>query len=106
VTPHSHDACGDDERVWYPQMIVCRVEMETASALAAYRRLHEKRPWHDGTFTDWAEEQSESHPFHFDHGIRIWVTETDHGLGGHFTRFENPFRKTDDDEEDPRGKSS
>ena len=105
MTPHLHEVCGDAERLWFPQMVACRVEMETEAAQAAYRRLHEKRPWHDGTFTRWVEEPDEGHPYHFMHGIRIWVTETDHGLGGDFTRLENPFRKTRD-EEDPHGNSS
>lgn len=86
-------------------MAVCRAEMETASAQAAYERLHEKRPWHDGTFTDWADAPSETHPFHHQHGIRIWVSTSDLMLGGHFTRYENPFRQ-EDDEEDARGNSS
>lgn len=104
VTPHPHEACIDAERIWYPQMVACRVEMETASAEAAYRRLHEKKPWHDGTFTDWSEKPSADHPFHFMAGVRIWVSETDQGLGGHFTRQENPYAT--DDEEDPSGNSS
>lgn len=104
VTPHPHEACADDERLWFPQMSTCRVEMETAAAEAAWARQHEKRPWHDGTFADWAEEPSESHPYHFQHGTRIWVTKTDLGLGGNFTTRENPFEQ--DDEEDARGHSS
>jgi hypothetical protein len=75
-------------------MTVCRVEMESRFGARAFERLHEKRPWHDGTFTDWAEEPSESHPYHFQYGVRIWVSATDLMLGGHFTRYENPFAKT------------
>lgn len=97
VPPHSHDMCTDAERLWHPQMTVCRPEMETAAAQAAFDRLHEKRPWHDGTLTDWAEKPSESHPYHFQHGTRIWVTETDLGLGGAFTTRENPYSEREED---------
>lgn len=69
--------------------------METEAARAQFERLHEKRPWHDGTFTDWAEKPSADHPYHFSHGIRIWVAETDHGFGGAFTTRENPFEDDD-----------
>jgi hypothetical protein len=100
---HPREVCADPERIWYPQMSVCRVEMEAAAAQAQYDRLHEKRPWHDGTFTDWAAEPSADHPYHRDFGTRIWVTETDLGLGGNFTTRENPF---EDNEEDARGNSS
>lgn len=77
-------------------MAVCHVEMETEAARARFARLHEKRPWHDGTFTDWAEEPSGDHPYHYTYGLRIWVTEVDHGFGGNFTTRENPFEEKED----------
>lgn len=98
--------CGDAERLWYPQMTVCHVEMETEAAQAQYARLHEKRPWHDGTFADWAEEPSADHPYHYSHGTRIWVAEKDLGLGGEFRTRENPFADDDEDEEGARGHSA
>lgn len=96
---HPREVCADPSRSWYPQMSVCHVEMEAAAADAAFRALHEKRPWHDGTFADWAETQDADHPYHFTFGTKVWVTETDLGLGGKFTSHVNPY---DDDEEDAR----
>lgn len=77
--------------------------METEAAQAKFARLHEKRPWHDGTFTDWAEKPSADHPYHYSYGTRIWVSETDFSLGGAFTTRENPYEQI---EEDDRGHSS
>lgn len=96
---HPREVCADPDRDWFPQLSVCRVEMETAAAQARFDGLHEKRPWHDGTFTDWADKQTASHPYHFRHGTRVWAAETDLGLGGDFTTRENPY----EDEEDARG---
>lgn len=90
--------CADPDRLWFPQMTVCRVEMETSAAQAQFERLHEKRPWHDGTFTDWAEKPSDSHPYHHRFGTRIWVTETDLELGGNFTTRENPYEETGEED--------
>lgn len=97
VPPHPRELCTDEGHDWFPQMTVCRAEMEYESAWAAYRRLHDKRPWHDGTFTDWTEKPDSGHPYHLEHGVRIWVSETDLALGGDFTRLENPFKKTEED---------
>jgi hypothetical protein len=102
--PHPREACEDEARIWFPQLTVCRAEMETAAAEAMFARLHEKRPWHDGTFTDWAAEPSADHPYHYSYGTRIWVTGTDLGLGGNFTTQENPYAT--DDEEGERGHSA
>lgn len=106
VAPHPRESCGDAERPWYPQMTVCHAEMEVEAAREQYRRLHEKRPWHDGTFTDWAAEPTADHPYHYLHGVRIWVAETDLGLGGRFTTRENPLEVRPEDEEDQHGDSS
>lgn len=58
--------------------------MEAEAARERYRVLHEKRPWHDGTFTSWAEEQSPRHPYYFNHGVTIWAADEDLGNGGDF----------------------
>lgn len=42
-----------------------------------YDALHEKRPFHDGTFSSWAEKASEEHPYHYRDGIEIMALETD-----------------------------
>lgn len=51
--------------------------MELAAANAAYARLHEKEPFHDGSFTSWAGDRSSSHPYHFNDGVSIGVTDHD-----------------------------
>lgn len=51
--------------------------MEKAAADAAYARLHDDAKWHDGTFTSWVENQSATHPYRFDFGVEIGVSETD-----------------------------
>ena len=81
---HPKDVCEDTDKEWFPQLSVCRVTMETQAAQAAYERLHEKAQWHDGTFESWAENPSLKHPYHHSHGTKIWVAETDLGLGGDF----------------------
>lgn len=110
IAPHPREVCGDADRPWYPQMTVCHVEMATEAAQAQFARLHEKRPWHDGTFADWAEKPDADHPYHYAHGTRIWVAERDLNLGGAFTTRENPYEvrpeDSESDEEGTRGNSS
>lgn len=81
---HPREVCSDPEREWYPQMTVCYPTMVTEAMQAKYARLHEKRPWHNGSFTDWAEEPSVEHPYHYTHGTTIWVSEQDLAVGGEF----------------------
>lgn len=69
--------CGDPDRPHFPQRTVCYATMEQAAAQAKWERLHEKRPWHDGSFTHWAEKPSDSHPYHHSHGVTIWVADQD-----------------------------
>jgi hypothetical protein len=71
--------------MFYAQRIVCYAEMELAAARHAYSALHEKAQWHDGTFTSWAEERSESHPYRYDDGVTIFVADADHDPGDEFT---------------------
>ena len=51
--------------------------MDLAAAERRYKTLHEKQPFHDGTFESWAKDPSLSHPYHFLDGVRIFVAETD-----------------------------
>jgi hypothetical protein len=69
--------CSDPEATLYPQREVCYATMEREAANARYARLHEKSQWHDGSFTRWAEEPSDSHPYRYDHGVTVGVSETD-----------------------------
>lgn len=51
--------------------------MDQAAADRKWAALHEKAPWHDGSFTSWVAERSDSHPYHMNDGVRIWVDTTD-----------------------------
>lgn len=58
--------------------------MEREGAARKYARLHEKAPFHDGTFTDWAEKASSAHPYHFMDGVTIYVAPVDVNPHDHF----------------------
>src|SRR5690606_5235770 len=76
--------CGDDERDWFPQLVVCQPSMQLEAAKRRFALLHEERPYHDGTMTLWSEKPSPSYPFHFSDGASIFLAEKDYGLGGDF----------------------
>lgn len=65
-------------------MTVCHVAMETEAAQAKYAQKREGNEWHDGSFKSWRKERSDSHPYKYTFGTKIWVSETDLGLGGDF----------------------
>jgi hypothetical protein len=52
--------------------------MDLAAAEWKWASLHEKEPFHDGSFEDWVKERSDSHPFHYSDGVRIWVADVDY----------------------------
>lgn len=51
--------------------------MEQQAADALYAKLHEKEPFHDGTFTSWATDRTLDHPYHFKDGVSIGVAGFD-----------------------------
>lgn len=51
--------------------------MERAAADARYAALHEDAPYHDGSFSSWAEQRSPSHPYHYSEGVTVGVAERD-----------------------------
>lgn len=51
--------------------------MEAAAANWRYDELHEKEPFHDGSFESWAKDRSLEHPYHFRDGVSIWVAPVD-----------------------------
>jgi hypothetical protein len=59
--------------------------METEAANHAYARLHEDRPFHDGTFKSWVKDWSPSHPYHYSDGVKIMATARDYNPGDLFT---------------------
>lgn len=93
---HPRHVCADPKREWFPQLDVCYATREQQAAEAAYERLHEKRPWHNGDMSSWSEKPDAEHPYRYSHGVTIWAAETDHGHGGNFTTRENPWAKPDD----------
>lgn len=74
---HPREVCSDPKRDWYPQRYVCHVAMETAAANRRYDALHEKQPFHDGTFSRWSEKATAATPYHFHDGVTVYVAETD-----------------------------
>lgn len=51
--------------------------MEQQAADALYAKLHEKEPFHDGTFAKWSPDRTLEFPYHFKDGVRIGVTDYD-----------------------------
>lgn len=51
--------------------------MEQAGARARYERLHKEAPYHDGSFSSWAKERTNSHPYGMFDGVTIWVADRD-----------------------------
>lgn len=76
--------CADPERDWYPQLSVCYRTREQLAALWRFGALHEKQPFHNGTFESWSEERSPTHPYRYDDGVTIWAAPIDYELGGDF----------------------
>lgn len=81
------DACSDEHKTWFPQRLVCRKTMDLAAAERKWAALHDDAQWHDGEFKSWAKERSDSHPYHLNDGVRIWVADVDYSpdddfLGG------------------------
>ena len=72
--PH---VCSDPDREWFIQRTICFREMETRAAERRYEAIHEKTPYHDGTFTRWAAEASLTTPYHFNDGVTIWAAPVD-----------------------------
>lgn len=83
------DECADDERDWFPQRMVCQPTMQLQAAMALYADLHEERPFHDGTFQNWAKERSRAFPFRFDDGVSFYLAETDVDPEDNFLSLDN-----------------
>ena len=56
--------------------------MDLVAAEWKYAALHEDMPFHDGSFKSWAKERSDSHPYHFNDGVRLWVSDVDYDPDG------------------------
>ncbi len=51
--------------------------MVTLGAQRVYADLHEKEPYHDGSFGHWSETASEATPYRYDDGVSIYVAPFD-----------------------------
>lgn len=60
--------------------------MMRSAAQDKYKALHEERPYHDGSFTDWAKDRSAQYPFHFEAGVTVDVAEDDLHPWDEFTK--------------------
>jgi hypothetical protein len=67
--------------------------MEKAAARRAYEALHKARPFHDGSFTRWAEEPSAAFPYHFLDGVNVWASPIDLAPDDDFTTNPNAVPK-------------
>lgn len=76
---HGHDIteCNDPDVTFYPQRQICRADMEKAAAEWWYGALHEKTPFHDGTFKHWSAERTARFRYHFGDGVGIIASATD-----------------------------
>jgi hypothetical protein len=54
-----------------------------------YDRLHDERPFHDGSFQNWAKESSAEFPFHYRDGVTIVLFDHDANPGDEFTTDES-----------------
>jgi hypothetical protein len=59
--------------------------MERAGAEALYADLHEKAPYHDGTFANWSDKRTRGFPFKYDEGVTIGVADHDLSPWDEFT---------------------
>lgn len=83
------EKCSDPTRAWYSYRRICWATVVREGAEAAYEALHKKRPWHDGTFTDWVKDRDADHPFYFTHGVKVGVAEVDVNPWDDFTKRVN-----------------
>lgn len=73
------EVCGDPDLDWYHRLTVCEPTMLANGAARRWALKHKDKPFHDGDFQSWAKEPSNSHPYHFEDGVRVWVSRDDPG---------------------------
>lgn len=76
--------CSDPTVDWFPQRTVCYADMTTAGANRLYHLLHKERPFHDGSFSEWAAEASAAFPYRYDDGVNVWTSPVDLTPGDDF----------------------
>ena len=93
--------CSDVSRTHYPFRRVCYVTMSREAANALYAKLHEKEPFHNGSFTSWSKDRTLEHPYHFNEGVSIGVMDFDVTPWDTFTTEANasPEPPSDEDED-------
>ena len=48
--------------------------MERESSRGLYAELHEKAPFHNGSFSSWSAKRTKKHPVRFDEAVQIGVS--------------------------------
>lgn len=75
--------------------------MALAAVRHKYEALHNDQPWHDGTFTLWADKRSDDYPFHYLDGVEIWVSPEDLTPEDDFLGTGRPHQESNDEAEHP-----
>ena len=57
--------------------MICYATMETRRAQRAYEQRHKRLNWHNGTFSEWADKETERTPYRHDDGVSILVSTED-----------------------------
>lgn len=87
--------CSDPTVLWYPQRSVCYATREKEAALAKYHALHDAESghvWHNGDETSWSKVRDDDHPYHYMHGVSVWVARRDVNPDDHFLTSSVPGR--------------
>lgn len=90
--------CNDPQKPWYPQRTICERTAEERRAERLYDRLHEKEPFHDGTWSRWSEKPSAEFRFHYMDGVTIWAAPMDLNPDDMFTTDRNADPRGGDDD--------
>lgn len=70
--------------------------MELASLKARYAAQHEKKSFHNGTFSGvWSEHRTERTPYHFSDGVTLYVSEDEPDADQDFLRRRGSFTTAD-----------
>lgn len=73
----------------YPYRRICQVTRAREAAQAMYAALHEKAPFHDGTYTRWNEHRTSEFPYRYDEGVTVGVDTVERTPWDYFTTRTN-----------------
>ena len=66
--------------------------MDKVAAEARYDDLHDKAPYHDGTFKRWSAKRSDNFPYHCKDGVTIWAGSQDFNPDDKFLSAPEPLQ--------------